>query len=393
MTPAARVQAAIEILDLVIAAARNNGAPADRIVSDWFRTRRFAGSKDRRAVRDLVYNAIRACGDFPQSGRAAMLRLAADDPALISLFDGSVYGPASLDPEEPVAAGGIAPAWLEERLAASDIAGEEAAALLERAPLDVRINTLRADVVILPEGGRADSQRRWLSVSAWHAHRGHRHVSMGRHRSAGRRLATGLQGGCSAVARLGYRPVRWCGRQVARACGASRHSWQGDRLRYRPGAAFAPRRSAQVGPGPLASSRRGCSIRAASCRRWTIGGAAPMRCLSMRPVRAPAHGAAIPKPAGGSRREWLADVTALQARLLDVAAELVRPGGALVYVTCSLLDEEGADQASAFLARHEGWEAQPLALGAGTPRGQGLRLSPFRDGTDGFFIARLLRIC
>ena len=91
--------------------------------------------------------------------------------------------------------------------------------------------------------------------------------------------------------------------------------------------------------------------------------------------------------------QWLAGVTALQARLLDVAGELVRPGGALVYVTCSLLDEEGADQASAFLARHKGWTAEPLALGTGTPRGQGLRLSPFRDGTDGFFIARLLRIC
>ena len=60
MTPAARVQAAIELLDLIIAAARNKGAPADRIIADWFRTRRFAGSKDRRAVRELVYAAIRA---------------------------------------------------------------------------------------------------------------------------------------------------------------------------------------------------------------------------------------------------------------------------------------------------------------------------------------------
>jgi len=58
MTPQARVQAAIEILDAVIAAARSKGAPADRIVSDWFRTRRYAGSKDRRAVRELVYAAI-----------------------------------------------------------------------------------------------------------------------------------------------------------------------------------------------------------------------------------------------------------------------------------------------------------------------------------------------
>ncbi|MBW8785313.1 MAG: RsmB/NOP family class I SAM-dependent RNA methyltransferase, partial [Novosphingobium sp.] len=80
MTPAARVQAAIEVLDLVIAAARAQGAPADRIIAEWFRPRRFAGSGDRRAVRDLVYASNRRCGEVPASGRAAMPRLAADDP-------------------------------------------------------------------------------------------------------------------------------------------------------------------------------------------------------------------------------------------------------------------------------------------------------------------------
>jgi len=81
--------------------------------------------------------------------------------------------------------------------------------------------------------------------------------------------------------------------------------------------------------------------------------------------------------------------TAIQARLLDVGASLVRPGGRLVFVTCSLLDVEGADQASSFLTRHGGrWQAEVPVLPAGTPRGQGLRLSPHHDGTDGFFIAR-----
>ncbi|MEY4238076.1 MAG: hypothetical protein RL339_677, partial [Pseudomonadota bacterium] len=103
MTPAARVQAAIEILDLVITAARANGAPADRIVSEWFRTRRFAGSKDRRAVRDLVYAAIRACGPVPVTGRAAMLRLAQDDTTLASLIDGQGHAPAPIAAAEPVA--------------------------------------------------------------------------------------------------------------------------------------------------------------------------------------------------------------------------------------------------------------------------------------------------
>ena len=68
MTPAARVQAGIEILDLVIAAARDDGPPADVIVGNYFKTRRYAGSKDRRAVRELVYRAIRRSGERPDNG-------------------------------------------------------------------------------------------------------------------------------------------------------------------------------------------------------------------------------------------------------------------------------------------------------------------------------------
>jgi 16S rRNA (cytosine967-C5)-methyltransferase len=154
MTPAARVQAAIEILDAVIAAAKAGGAPADRVFSEWFRTRRFAGSKDRRAVRDLVYNAIRACGPIPESGRAAMLRLVQGDEALASLFDGGRHAPEPIDPAEPVAQGGVAPAWLERALESSGF-GEEALALLDRAPLDVRVNALKAerDALVLPVEG------------------------------------------------------------------------------------------------------------------------------------------------------------------------------------------------------------------------------------------------
>ncbi|HEU4650170.1 MAG TPA: RsmB/NOP family class I SAM-dependent RNA methyltransferase, partial [Croceibacterium sp.] len=85
----------------------------------------------------------------------------------------------------------------------------------------------------------------------------------------------------------------------------------------------------------------------------------------------------------------LARLVALQRHVLALAAPLVRPGGRLVYVTCSLLDEEGAGQVEGFLAANPGWRAAPPELPAGTPRGSGVRLSPFHDGTDGFFIARL----
>lgn len=69
MTPAARVQAAIELLDQIIDAAKSKGAPADRLIANYFKQRRYAGSKDRRAVRELVYAAVRACGPIPVSGR------------------------------------------------------------------------------------------------------------------------------------------------------------------------------------------------------------------------------------------------------------------------------------------------------------------------------------
>lgn len=91
--------------------------------------------------------------------------------------------------------------------------------------------------------------------------------------------------------------------------------------------------------------------------------------------------------------ERLARFAQVQARLLEIGAELVRPGGRLVYVTCSLLDAEGADQVDAFLARHPEWAAERVDLPLGTPRGKGWRLAPFHDGTDGFFIARLSRPC
>ncbi|MGZ8998542.1 MAG: RsmB/NOP family class I SAM-dependent RNA methyltransferase, partial [Allosphingosinicella sp.] len=91
MTPAARVQAAIELLDSIIAAARDGGPAADTIIAAYFKTRRYAGSGDRRAVRDLVYRAIRRAGERPVSGRAAMLGLAREAPELLEAFNGAPH--------------------------------------------------------------------------------------------------------------------------------------------------------------------------------------------------------------------------------------------------------------------------------------------------------------
>src|SRR6185312_10537610 len=102
MTPAARLQAAIEILDEVIASAREDGPPADTLVTRYFKHRRYAGSKDRRAVRELVFRGIRRSAERPVSGRAAMLGLAGDDPELLELF-GQQRGPEPIREGEPAA--------------------------------------------------------------------------------------------------------------------------------------------------------------------------------------------------------------------------------------------------------------------------------------------------
>jgi 16S rRNA (cytosine967-C5)-methyltransferase len=84
-------------------------------------------------------------------------------------------------------------------------------------------------------------------------------------------------------------------------------------------------------------------------------------------------------------------LVAQQARLLDIGAELVRPGGSLIYAVCSVLSAEGEAQAAAFLERRSSWVAQPMPIDPGRPSGAGRLLVPGQDGTDGFFVARLGR--
>jgi 16S rRNA (cytosine967-C5)-methyltransferase len=388
MTPQARVQAAIEVLDLVIAAARSGGASADRIIAEWFRSRRYAGSGDRRAVRDLAYGAIRACGEVPVSGRAALLLLAARDPALALLFDGSRHAPQPIGPDEQPAAPGIAPAWLEARQAASGIAGEDAAALLGRAPLDVRVNALkaaRADLA-LPLAGEpltAPCALRFAhgtQVEQWDAYRdGRIEVQDG-----------GSQLACEAVgAAPGELVIDLCagagGKTLALAAGMAGRgrliACDTDRARL---ARLAPR-AARAGADAIETRLLDPGREAAALA--DLAGLADAVL-----VDAPCSGTGTwrrnPEARWRLGEADLARYGAVQARLLDLAAGLVKPGGRIVFVTCSLLDAEGADQAAGFLARHPAWRAAALSLGAGTPRGQGLHLCPSRDGTDGFFIAR-----
>jgi 16S rRNA (cytosine967-C5)-methyltransferase len=91
--------------------------------------------------------------------------------------------------------------------------------------------------------------------------------------------------------------------------------------------------------------------------------------------------------------ERLDRLVKLQVHLLDVAAELVRPGGFLTYAVCSLLEEEGRAQAEALGSRHSAFVSVPLAIEFGRPAGAGRLLTPANDGTDGFFVARWQAPC
>jgi len=391
MTPAARIQTAIELLDAIIVAALSRGPPADRILAEWFRANRFAGSKDRQALRELVYRAIRACGPIPQTGRAAMLRLAEEDPALLLHFDGSRYGPGPIEEGELIAEGGVAPAWLAERLTASGITGAEAEALLHRAPLDIRVNALKADraSLTLPLPGEPLPSAQGLRlppgtpVERWEAYT-HGLVEV---QDGGSQLA------CEAVAaQPGETVIDLCagaGGKTLALSAAMRNrgtlvASDTDRARLSRLAPRAERAGAEIGATVLLNPGRELEALA----QWQNVADAVL-------VDAPCSGTGTwrrnPEARWRLDAAALARLVALQQHVLDVAAPLVRPGGRLVFVTCSLLDEEGAGQVAAFLARHPGWRAEPPDLPLGQPRGPGRRLTPAHDRTDGFFVAQLLK--
>lgn len=393
MTPAARVQAAIDILDAVIAAAARQGASADRIAAEWFRARRFVGSKDRRAIRELAWNAIRACGEAPASGRAAVLRLASADPALATLFDGSTYGPAPIARGEPVAAGGIAPRWLEDALLTSGLDANEQGALLGRAPLDLRANRLKItreelaarlpvaaertvapDALRLPAGTAAES---WPEFA-----QGLFEVQ-----------DTGSQLACAALAvQPGESVIDLCagagGKTLALAAALEN---RGHLLACdidRPRLSRLPERAARA--GAIAETRLLDPDREAAMLADWAGKADAVL------IDAPCSGTGTwrrnPEARWRLSPNAIARYAATQARLLRVAADLVRPGGRLTYIVCSLLDAEGADGVAAFLAERQDWRSDLPTMPAGRARGAGLRLTPVHDGTDGFFFSTLRRL-
>ncbi len=391
MTPSARVQAAIELLDGIIKAAREGGAAADTLIARYFADRRYAGSKDRRAVRDLVYSAIRSLGEVPASGRAAMLAMIPDTADREAVFTGPPHGPAPVGPNETAAIRGVAPAWLVNELQRSGLASAEIDALIDRAPLDIRINRLRTtpeavasllgagepiaglpDALRLPAGFDVSSLEGQVEVQ-----------------DAGSQIAA-----LAAAAVPDMAVIDLCagagGKTLALAAAMDN---QGTILATDTDRA----RLSHLGPR---ANRAGVTIvetrlldpgkEEALLADW---GARADVVLIDAPCSGTGTWRRNPEARWRLNAARLGRLTATQAMLIDLGAGLVKPGGALVFIVCSLLDEEGAHQIANFLQAHPDWQASPLDLPAGRPHGAGWHLTPGHDSTDGFFVARLKAPC
>jgi 16S rRNA (cytosine967-C5)-methyltransferase len=441
MTPGARVAATIELLDEIVSRAER---PADLVLNGFFRARRFIGSGDRRAVAERVWGILRRHGQLfwwlertrhPafHGGGSARAIVAAD--LLLSdklelrqveaMFDGGTYRPAPLDeaelralrqmeghslphPEQPDWVRLNVQEWVAPHLkeAYGEAWGREIAALETPPPVDLRVNRLKATV----EEARAALQREGIDTEpmryAPNGLRLKRRLSV----VAGEAFQNGLieiqDEGSQLVAALvdaqpGMQIADYCagagGKTLAMAAGMNnkgrvvamdvlekRLDRSAQRLR-RAGAHNVERRAID------ADNRKWLKRQAGAFDRVLVD----VPCTGSGTWRRNPDGRWTLRP------EDLAELVPKQAAILDAAARLVKPGGGLVYATCSVLPAENERQIEAFLERHADFAVVPVAdiwrdtLSSEPPSevatGPYMRLSPLRHGTDGFFAATLVR--
>ncbi|OSP54047.1 RsmB/NOP family class I SAM-dependent RNA methyltransferase [Pseudoruegeria sp. SK021] len=385
MTPEARIAAAIEILDEIF-----SGVPAERALSSWARGHRFAGSGDRAALRDHVFDALRCRRSFAalggaETGRGVMigaLRAAGRDP--VDLFTGLGHAPPPLGPDDgegqvppPDSATALdCPDWLLDDLHQS--LGQTCLPVLramrQRAPIFLRVNLRLADLTSAQEQLATEqivTEPSPLSPSALEV------VSGARRIRGSKALASGmieLQDAASqAVSDLvplgdGQRMLDYC------AGGGGKTLAVGGRVR---GKFFVhdiePRRMSDL---PVRAARAKVTVTPVSGA--AVDRAAPYDVVL---VDAPCSGSGSwrrdPQGKWALTRDRLNDLTEVQAQILDRVAALTAPSGQIVYMTCSLLDAENQAQVDAFLNRHPGWTCSLRRW-----------FTPLQQG-DGFFAARL----
>jgi len=445
VTPSARVAAAIALLGALEEQCFAPGArrrPADAVAADFFRERRFIGGGDRRAVSEHAWGVVRqrlrldwhlariGMESTPRLLLLAQMLLAGqgDDhgrrrQAVEAVFDGSHYGPPVLDAAERRAAAALAgrtlvdpampdgprlnlPDWVLPafRRRFGDALPAEAAALEGDAPVDLRANLLKGDrgraAALLAAEGIASTPTRY---SPWGLRLPTRRPITGS--AAYREGLVEVQDEGSqliallADARPGMRVADYCAGAAGKTLAMA--ATMGNRGRITACDTSAPRlegaakRLKRAGVDNaerhlLAPGDRWAKRRAGSFERVLVD--AP--CTGTGTWRRNPDARLRTQPAD------LAELVAVQHEILGKAAELVRPGGRLIYATCSLLPEENEEQMERFLARG-GDRFVPVPLdglwtallpGAAAPcAGPWLSLSPAAQGTDGFFCAVLER--
>ncbi len=363
MTPAARLQAAIEILDIIL-----DGDPAEKALTGWARRSRYAGSKDRAAVRDHVFTALRcrrshAALGGANTGRGLILgglRDNGEDPD--TLFTGDGYGPAALSDAEREA--GRTPAegaeacdlqdWIypafSQSLGAETAAA--AAALRLRAPVHVRVNLTKATVETaqdaLAEAG-IQSMTHPAAPTALEITEGARKIRNSEAYTSG---LVELQDAASqaVIAALplsdGMRVLDYCagggGKSLAMAAQAGIDLFAHD---------AAPQRMRDL---PERAERAGADITVLSTSEATQQ--APFDLVL---CDVPCSGSGSWRRAPDAKwlltPETLDELLVVQATILDEAADLVTENGSLAFATCSMLEAENGTQVEGFLARHPGW--------------------------------------
>ncbi|APG62815.1 hypothetical protein LPB140_08465 [Sphingorhabdus lutea] len=399
MKDSGRVQAAIDLLHEVVLAAKNNGAAAERIIASYFKTRRFIGSKDRRYIRDLVWDCIRLIGERPVSGRAAMLAMVDAGHVDAALFDGSEYGPAVIKDIEERAAPSILSAGLRQYFASiilqSDNVEEELSALLGRASLDIRAKN---DAVIaqkitenleqaapihnVPNGYRLDNGFNIIDHDLYKN-------GMVEVQDAGSQMIAH-----AANARPGMTVLDLCAGAGGKTLAMADAMSEGGLLKGRLIAADTNRARLQQIPDRAArAGYENIEQRLINPRReLEILGDLTGACDIVM-VDAPCSGTGTwrRQPEGRWRLtpKILSQLTDLQFYLLRLAATLVKPGGAIIYATCSLLEDEGGKQIEGFLQSNKNFLPEKIDAALGRPHLNGRILTPFHDACDGFFYSRL----
>lgn len=395
--------------------------PADRFIRDFFRARRYAGSKDRASVSERVFQIFRHRASYAwRMGRetsralviASVLAEGVGGEEIETLFSGTGYGPAALGDDEraaiaqppageaPLHVLGEFPAFFEAQLAErfGDDLLAEMQALTFRAPVDLRVNTLKASREDVLARLRADG---YAAEPAPYAPTGIRIPSgegagqLARHPlfEAG---AFEFQDEAGQIACL-LCDVRPDQRVLDIAAGAGGKSLALAAMMENEGIIAAADVSAgrlkQIGPR---AARAGVTIIDIQPK--------PLGQFDRVLVDAPCSGSGTwrrqPEQKWRLTPERLIQLAGIQDDLLDRAATHLGPGGRLIYATCSVLPQENDGRIAAFLDRNAGFAAISVAtlwrerMGTEPPSGMGefFRASPRATGTDGFFAAVLERL-